>query len=56
MNSFKRILSNPVHGFWKERFFKPELLLAVKRLIYLDISIGYQKFPVPSPRVSYHFT
>ena len=36
---FAKSLSNLVHDFWENYFHKPKLLLAVNRLIYLNIDI-----------------
>ena len=60
MNSFTRIsqvfaksLSNLVHDFWEDYFYKPNLLLAANRLIYLDISISISKiYGIRPPCVS----
>ena len=49
---FAKSLSNLVHDFWEDCFYKPKLLLAANRQIYLIISIymskiqKYQKFYV----------
>ena len=54
MNSFTRIfqgfaesLANLVHDFWEDCFYKPKLLLAANRLIYLNISISISNIHGP---------
>ena len=61
MNSFTRIfqgfssLSNFVHDFWEDCFYKPKLLLAANRVIYLNISISISKIHDPQPLVRHSF-
>ena len=46
---FAKSLSNLVYDFWEDCFYKPRLLLASNRLIYLNISIDISKTYSPWP-------
>ena len=55
MNSFTRVfqgfcldLGNLVHDFWEDCFYKPKLLLAANRLIYLNIFLYIIIFDISS--------
>ena len=50
--AFAKSLSNLAHDLWENYFRKPKQLLAVNRLIYLNVSMGISKIHGPrSPRL-----
>ena len=50
-------LSNLVHDFWEDCFYKAKLLSAANRLIYLNILISILKIHSPrTPRAPWIFT
>ena len=52
---FAKSLSNLVHDFSEDCFYKSKLLLAANRLIYLNMSISILKFTVPAPLARHSF-